>query len=103
MVISAGGNLILGGGESALSCYNTDFVNNTGESTYITADTSIYFYTNCNTYANKKSTVYINTSGALYGAVWNDYAEYRKTALALPGEVVAENGDGTLSITTERL
>ena len=39
----------------------------------------------------------------VYGGVWNDYAEFRKTALALPGEVIAENGDGTLSITTKRL
>ena len=103
MVISSGGNLIMGSGESATTCYTTDLLNSTGESTYITADTSIYFYTNCQTYANKKSTVYINTSGVLYGAAWNDYAEYRESEIIEPGRVVIETGNGNLILSTERL
>ena len=39
---------------------------------------------------------------ALYGAVWNDYAEFRKTCDARPGQCIIENGDGTLSISTKR-
>ena len=39
----------------------------------------------------------------LYGAVWNDYAEYRNSNIIDPGRVVIENGDGTLSLSTERL
>lgn len=40
----------------------------------------------------------------VYGAVWNDYAEYRFTVPnAKPGQVVIENGDGTLRLSTERL
>lgn len=36
--------------------------------------------------------------------MWNDYAEFRSTVKnAIPGQVVAENGDGTLQISTERL
>lgn len=36
-------------------------------------------------------------------AVWNDYAEYRESTTTKPGLVVFENGDDTLSPTTERL
>lgn len=55
------------------------------------------------------STLYCNTSvycsgSVLYGAAWNDYAEFRNTKEKIePGRCVAENGDGTLSISTNRL
>ena len=41
-----------------------------------------------------------------YGAVWNDYAEYRKdnpNEVQQPGRCVKEIGDGSLTITTKRL
>jgi len=39
-----------------------------------------------------------------YGAVWNDYAEYRRTNEDIePGRCITENGDGSLKLTTERL
>lgn len=38
----------------------------------------------------------------LFGAVYNDYAEYR-SAIAQPGQCVIENGDGSLSPSTRRL
>lgn len=49
--------------------------------------------------------VYISTNGhVLFGAAWNDYAEYRACPEgAEPGRVVCENGDDTVSISTERL
>ena len=37
------------------------------------------------------------------GAVWNDYAEYRESNCAEYGRVLVENGDDTLSMSTERL
>lgn len=40
---------------------------------------------------------------SVYGAVWNDYAEYRQSDITEPGRVVIENGDGTLSLSTKRL
>lgn len=41
---------------------------------------------------------------AVYGAVWNDYAEFRETKEQIEaGRVVIENGDDTLSLATERL
>lgn len=42
-------------------------------------------------------------SGVLYGAAWNDYAEYRESDTIEPGRVICENGDDTLSLATERL
>jgi hypothetical protein len=49
----------------------------TSEHVHICADSAIYFHTNCNTVANATSSCYINTSGVLFGAAWNDYAEFR--------------------------
>ena len=54
------------------------------------------------------ATVYnasVYTSGSvLYGAAWNDYAEYRICNEEFKaGQVVCENGDDTLSVATERL
>ena len=43
-------------------------------------------------------------AAAVYGAVWNDYAEYRITTTKVkPGRVVVENNNDTLSMSTERL
>ena len=57
--------------------------------------------------ATNKATVYnasVYTSGSvLYGAAWNDYAEYRIADCREPGRVICENGDDTLSLATERL
>ena len=56
------------------------------------------------------NTIYVNPStGELFaekvwGAVWNDYAEFRETMEEIePGRVVIENGDDTLSLSIERL
>lgn len=55
------------------------------------------------------STLYCNTSvyctgSVLYGAAWNDYAEYREVNETIePGRVVIETGKGDLILATERL
>ena len=60
-------------------------------------------------YTVNGTTYYVNKSGdAVFktakGAVWNDYAEYRKTVDNVkPGQVVIDNDDGSLSISIERL
>ena len=44
------------------------------------------------------------SNGTIYGAVWNDYAEFRICNEDFkPGKVVLENGDDTLSIASQRL
>ena len=56
------------------------------------------------------SGIYITRNGVMHGAAWNDYAEKRlvlvdkdNPELTEPGSVVCENGDGSLSPSTERL
>lgn len=39
----------------------------------------------------------------VFGAIWNDYAEYRETKEVEPGRCVIEQGNGKLSLSTERL
>ena len=39
----------------------------------------------------------------LYGAIWNDYAEFRESAVLDPGYVVCEKGNDALIITSVRL
>lgn len=43
------------------------------------------------------------TEMALYGAVWNDYAEFRNCSNGEAGYCVVENGDDTMSLSTKRL
>ena len=44
------------------------------------------------------------TATKVYGAVWNDYAEFRESNEQIePGRVVIENGDDTLSLSRDRL
>lgn len=80
------------------------------ENLYLTSDNIIEFYTVCaNDGASYTKTMTMTNSKItahkpLYGAVWNDYAEFRICNENFkPGQVVLENGDDTLSISTERL
>ena len=43
------------------------------------------------------------STGVLYGAAWNDYAEYRESNITQPGRCIIENGDDTLSLSIKRL
>lgn len=43
------------------------------------------------------------TASKVYGAVWNDYAEYRQSEVLEPGRCVREVGDDTLVLTDNRL
>ena len=77
---------------------------------YINDDTSTKLYvlgatTTGYTNIYRESSVTIE-SNILKGAAWNDYAEYRQAKNNLnisAGKVVYENGDDTLSISTQRL
>ena len=54
--------------------------------------------------ANKVGVYFNGSSGVLYGAAWNDYAEYRETKEEIEaGRVVCETGKGDLTLSTERL
>lgn len=43
------------------------------------------------------------TATKVYGAVWNDYAEYRKAEILEAGRVVVESRDGVMKMANERL
>lgn len=72
-----------------------------------TAPSTLYLYGSTTTTAGTKylytnSSVYISNN-VLYGAAWNDYAEYRKAESIEPGRVVIESTDGEMKLSTERL
>lgn len=53
-------------------------------------------------YQTQASDIY--AGGKLYGAVWNDYAEYRQTNETIePGRCIQENGNDTLRLADKRL
>ena len=61
------------------------------------SDGALYLYNNGGNLSTFKA-------GSVYGAVWNDYAEFRICNEKFkPGQVVLENGDDTLSIASQRL
>jgi len=78
------------------------------EAIYLTSDGKIEFYTGCSNDAVTYTKTLTMTSSrvdshvAFYGAVYNDYAEFRE-AYADPGRCVVENGDGTLRLSYKRL
>ncbi len=105
----------------------------TGETLYITSDSAVFCYANANTIANRigfcvttagnivPAKLEVANSGVqdlglstnkwryiygtkVYGAVYNDYAEFRKTMEVVEaGRCVKENGDDSLVLTTQRL
>lgn len=83
------GSLVVGGGDD--TCCIRPWTNN-----YSTIGTESFKWWKL--YA---TTIY---GDQVYGAVWNDYAEYRSTREKVEaGRVVIENGDDTLSLATDRL
>lgn len=83
--------------------YNTDTKVTTAAQTsstiYVTGTPSTGTVTGTLQY---NENVYIS-GNVMYGACWNDYAEYRISDCQEPGRVICENGDDTLSLSTERL
>lgn len=84
---------------------------------YITTTNTEYPILCCYTAATANTTNYVRfatgvtlnpstksiKASKVYGAVWNDYAEYRVSDCIEPGRVICENGDDTLSLSQERL
>lgn len=83
---------------------------------YITPDKTNqtkYFLVSCDTdegnvtchveTEDKQNGIYITGNGVMHGAAWNDYAENRICLNADAGDVVCEQGDGTLAKSTEKL
>lgn len=62
--IGAGGDVIIGSGESPENLATAEDIDGTSETMHVAADTTITLWVNCNTIANRKS-VQINTSGQI--------------------------------------
>ena len=92
-------------------CFTRSYINTTTSNTkyYIvgasgTGDQSLYRAYNSSGSKNTTGVYFNGSTGVLYGAAWNDYAEFRQCKeLFNPGNVVFENGDDTLSISTRRM
>lgn len=52
---------------------------------------------------NTVSNIRFGSNGTVWGAVWNDYAEFRKSESLDPGRVVIEDASGEMKLATERL
>ena len=78
LVMGAGGNVIIGGGEYAANFYNAskandalDYWTDAGENTYIGADSYVMIQTNGNTIANRKSYVFGSNFNLAFGSIIN--------------------------------
>ena len=106
-----------GGTQYAVHAGTTSAVGATGRPVYVAANGRV---TACSWAANTdkifvtgvanntspltvNGTVYMQGT-VLYGAAWNDYAEYRQTNVKVePGRIVVETGKGDLQVSTKRL
>lgn len=76
---------------------------------YGSGNTMTYMYIGANAYNGNNLYIYPDGhiwANKVYGAVWNDYAEFRKDnpkENQEPGKCVKELGDGSLGLTTKRL
>lgn len=71
-------------------------------------NTEPYYVTGSTSHTENTNNQIFNTNiqvsnSVLLGAAWNDYAEYRTSNENEPGRCIIENGDGTLSRSTQRL
>lgn len=90
----------------------TDLYARYADKVYVsTASTSTPYYvtgvTNTGTGASSKrlytdKSIYVSAS-VLFGAAWNDYAEFRRAETLEPGRVVVEDSLGEMKVATERM
>lgn len=62
LIIGAGGNTVIGGGESASAFFTASGIQDE-ENLYLTADDSIHVYTNCDSIANRKLVMSMGADG----------------------------------------
>lgn len=68
------------------------------------ANQTVYRAFNASGTANTAGVYFNGASGVLYGAAWNDYAEFREIKEEVEaGRVVCETGEGDLILSNERL
>lgn len=86
------------------SNYNPIFASAINDNSFISAGTSTdAFYWYYHEPESNTELSRITTEGQVFGAVWNDYAEFRESDECEAGRVVCENGDGTLTRSHKRM
>lgn len=68
-----------------------------------TGNQRVYRALNSSGTANTTGVYFNGVTGVLFGAAWNDYAEFRQSNELEAGRVVCETGKGDLILSTERL
>lgn len=103
VLIGGNGATVIGAGESGGSCFE-EILSNGGEYMYITSDQTITFYTNANTYANKKTFTMNNDGTMTLGAspLASDDSTKAATTEWVNDKINAifSYSNGTLTITT---
>jgi hypothetical protein len=75
-----------------------------GSSATTAGNSALYRAYNTAGSANKAGVYFQGSTGVLYGAAWNDYAEFRKTKdIIEAGRIVIETGKGDLILSSERM
>lgn len=108
--ITINGNTITGDLTGTATNSSKLYVNTTSADTnyYIlgatgTGNQSVYRALNSSGTANTTGVYFNGVTGVLFGAAWNDYAEFRQSNELEAGRVVCETGKGDLILSTERL
>lgn len=88
---------------------SADYANSAGNASklYVNNDTTSKIYVlgataTGNQKVYQESSVWMQNN-VLYGAAWNDYAEFRQGDTLEPGKCVVEVGDDTLTLATDRM
>lgn len=84
-------------GSWELGPYSSDYL-------YFVYNSDTGYNSGTNTSGEYKNTVRLSSTGVLYGACWNDYAEYRITKEKIePGRCIIETGNDDLILSTKRM
>lgn len=95
------GRIVCCGSSGSFSSGGHVYITNNTSTAPSTSNPLNWYLSYCNAFDLTKG-AYISAT-AVYGAVWNDYAEYRKATVKEPGRCIIEKGNDTLTQSTKRL
>ena len=110
--ITIDGNTVTGNLNGTATNANNLYINDTtadtnyyivGSASKTAGNSALYRAYNASGTANTTGVYFNGVTGVLFGAAWNDYAEFRQSEELEAGRVVCETGKGNLILSTERL